>query len=267
MVRFSSFLVAALVASCAPAPRAPAAEPEAAAPLAAVSLTSLQGAWRAEAVDGRPMDAREFENHGPTRVVVEAGRIRAQSQCVPFAWRVSEDAGRLTLAPEDVGAVCQRSRSAWETAFEAAMTGAAAARPRADGTVLLEGPRGTVLLRREPPPRPAAIEGVWRLEYLDGVNAEAFGSEPIVLTIGPDTIRAQAGCAAFLWRYERDFDALRLTRGNPGEMCARGLSDWERRFERVTDAVNRASVDHMGVLRLTGATADLTLRRAETAAR
>jgi len=83
----------------------------------------------------------------------------------------------------------------------------------------------------------------------------------ITMSVGDFTFRARSQCIAFWRRYERSGDRLVVTMANPGAMCARGLSDWEREFDRTLSAVTQAERSN-GTLRLTGPGADLTFEAA-----
>lgn len=111
------------------------------------------------------------------------------------------------------------------------------------------------------PPVPADIRGEWRLTAMNGrpapVPDDTDSMHPILMTVGDFTFRARSQCIAFWRRYERDGDRLVITEANPGAMCARGLSSWEREFGRTLSAVTRAE-RHEGTLRLTGPDASLT---------
>ena len=109
------------------------------------------------------------------------------------------------------------------------------------------------------------MRGEWRLTAMNGRPAptpdDSDSLHHIMMTVGDFTFRARSQCVAFWRRYEKAGDRLVVTMANPGAMCARGLSDWEREFDRSLSAVTNAELDD-GNLRLTGPGADLTFEAA-----
>lgn len=103
---------------------------------------ALQGKWVvAELIGARPAPGTQVID-----VTVTGDRIRGQSQCVVFSWS-------YTLTPsfratrEQGEAVCERTRTPWEKAFEEAVSRATSLAAE-DGAVLISGPGGQALLRR-----------------------------------------------------------------------------------------------------------------------
>lgn len=96
-------------------------------------------------------------------------------------------------------------------------------------------------------PKISVATGDWRLAR---VGQRLASDEPPNAEIPPDirmivadrTIRAHSQCITFAWRYQRDRDAITLTADNPGPICGRGLSHWERAFERSVAAANRVEL-------------------------
>ncbi|WP_324773010.1 META domain-containing protein [Brevundimonas sp.] len=115
-------------------------------------------------------------------------------------------------------------------------------------------------------PAPADMRGEWRLTAMNGRPAPSAADpddahHPITMSVGDFTFRARSQCVPFWRRYERQGDRLVVTMANPGAMCARGLSDWEREFDRTLSAVNTA--ERRGeTLRLTGPGASLDFESA-----
>ena len=104
------------------------------------------------------------------------------------------------------------------------------------------------------PPQAAGLRGEWRLTAMNGRPAPTPGTDmnpPIVMTVGDFTFRARSQCVAFWRRYAHEDGRLVVTQANPGAMCARGLSSWEREFDRTLSAVTGAE-RHDGTLTLTG---------------
>lgn len=129
--------------------------------------------------------------------------------------------------------------------------------PPPAGTTLPEPARASKEI-----PAAADIRGEWRLAAMNGRRAPTAADpndahHPITMTVGDFTFRAQSQCVPFWRRYERQGDRIVVTDLNPGAMCARGLSDWEREFSRTLSAVTSAG-RRGDVLRLTGPDASLT---------
>ena len=133
-------------------------------------------------------------------------------------------------------------------------------------------PAGPPADRRPPAQPPAAgasvtadLHGEWRLAAMNGRPAPASDADgsnpPILMTVGDFTFRARSQCVAFWRRYAREGDGLVVAMANPGAMCARGLSPWEREFDRTLSAIKRAE-RRDGTLRLTGPGASLTFEPA-----
>lgn len=94
-------------------------------------------------------------------------------------------------------------------------------------------------VRAEAPASPRTdIAGDWVLTEMNGrpaprsVDPEDF-KHPIVASVGDFSFRAHSQCVAFWRRYEIQGERVTMSALNPGPMCARGLSDWEREFDRT----------------------------------
>jgi hypothetical protein len=110
------------------------------------------------------------------------------------------------------------------------------------------------------------MRGEWRLTAMNGRPAPSAidpedAHHPIAMTVGDFTIRARSQCIGFWRTYERQGDRLVVTSANPGAMCARGLSDWEREFDRTLSAITTAGRRGES-LTLTGPEASLTFEPA-----
>ncbi len=115
-------------------------------------------------------------------------------------------------------------------------------------------------------PGPVDMRGEWRLTVMNGRPAPSTidpddAHHPIAMTVGDFSFRARSQCIAFWRTYERQGDRLVVTSANPGAMCARGLSDWEREFDRTLSAITTAG-RRGETLTLTGPDASLTFERA-----
>jgi hypothetical protein len=100
------------------------------------------------------------------------------------------------------------------------------------------------------------LSGEWRLTEMNGRAAPQLrdaddAHHPITASVGAFAFRAQSQCIAFWRRYAVEGERVRMSELNPGAMCARGLSDWEREFDRSLSAVTGASRTE-GSLTLTG---------------
>lgn len=133
--------------------------------------------------------------------------------------------------------------------------------------LLAAGCQPVVMPAASPPATPAPastaadIRGDWRLVRLAGRAADEQppGAEipaTIRLVVGDVTFRANSQCVGFAWRYERTGEKVALRPDNPGPMCARGLTTWEKDFDRILSAVTDASIVD-GMLRLSGAGGDM----------
>lgn len=84
------------------------------------------------------------------KVAITDDRIRAQSQCVPFWWTYKATPQSFAAEREPYpDAVCERTQSPWEKAFGEAVDRASSAVLEQDGSLLITGPGGEVLLRRQ----------------------------------------------------------------------------------------------------------------------
>lgn len=131
----------------------------------------------------------------------------------------------------------------------------------------VETPRVPTPAAAEPAaPVSADIRGEWKLTAMNGRPAPSAvdpddAHHPITMSVGDFTFRARSQCIAFWRRYERQGHRLAVTTANPGAMCARGLSNWEREFDRTLSEVTTA--ERRGdTLTLTGPGAILTFESA-----
>lgn len=129
------------------------AEEREAAPRAAAApvpppppLEALRGDWVLVSIDGEPRPPRSDHVH----MAFLEGRIRANSQCIPFRWRYAFAEGRVTIASERYpGPICMRPLSFWERRFEEAMSAAVSIAFGADGTLVVIGAKGSLRFQRE----------------------------------------------------------------------------------------------------------------------
>lgn len=106
---------------------------------------ALEGGWIVSQIHGSAPPP------GTTVIQVDIGegRIRARSQCVPFWWTYALTPEGIATAPAPYpDPVCDRALSHWEDAFEEAIGRASTVEPQPDGSMLIRGPGGQVLLRR-----------------------------------------------------------------------------------------------------------------------
>jgi hypothetical protein len=121
-------------------------------------------------------------------------------------------------------------------------------------------------LSGDPTPETAAkpvedIRGEWRLGRIGPRMAsdQPPNSEippEIRVIVGDATLRAHSQCITFAWRYKREGSDIALTPDNPGPICGRGLSYWERDFERSVTAASKVQLVG-GRLLLMGAAEEL----------
>jgi hypothetical protein len=110
------------------------------------------------------------------------------------------------------------------------------------------------------------IRGDWRLAR---VGQRMASDQPpnseippeIRLIVGDMTLRAYSQCVTFAWRYEREGSGVRIRADNPGPICGRGLSYWEKDFERSITAANKVRLID-GRLLLAGAAEELEFNSA-----
>lgn len=143
--------VAALaLASCGPEPAsAPATQvPAQAVPVApepAQPALDISGEWRvAEVVASPPEPGTPV-----IRISITGDTIRAQSQCKHYWWTYTATGSAFDATHADYPEpMCERTDSYWEQFFVEAIERANIAAPQPDGSLLLTGPGGQVLLRR-----------------------------------------------------------------------------------------------------------------------
>lgn len=149
--QLAGVLAALALAACSgpeqeppPAPAPAAARQPAPEPAVVVPTIDLSGEWRVAQIWGADPDP------GTTviQVSITEDRIRAQSQCKHWWWTYTVAGGAFKAAREPYpDPICERTESYWERYFAEAIDRASSIVPYPDGSVLITGPGGQVLLR------------------------------------------------------------------------------------------------------------------------
>ncbi|MEO7276821.1 MAG: hypothetical protein ABIW33_02215 [Sphingomicrobium sp.] len=119
--------------------RAPAQRP---AGTAVPDSAGVVGEWRIAGIGGKATD----QPFAITASILP-NEIHAFSQCVRWRWRAQIRDGETKLTPLPLAEPpCARARTGEETAFERAMNEARYAVRRGDGSLVLAGPAGEIIL-------------------------------------------------------------------------------------------------------------------------
>ena len=109
-------------------------------------------------------------------------------------------------------------------------------------------------------PERSKLLGNWILESIDG-SAPPPGAPPIEIVFTDGEVGARSQCVSFAWLYALEEGRLRLKVPNRlVAMCARGLSDWEKRFEAAMPAAAYIESDGARII-VTGPKGKLILKR------
>lgn len=185
-----------------------------------------------------PAEADPQDSHHPITMTVGDSTFRARSQCVAFWRRYASDGGRLTVKPDNPGAMCARGLSHWETEFERSLS-AVDRTERVGDRLTLSGNNVHLAFTALPSLEAAPITGRWRLSRFQGA-APAAGAPPFEITVSSATIETNA-CVFAGWRYRQAGSLLELT---PAEapVCERTRTEQETRLGHFMDGVSRATV-------------------------
>jgi hypothetical protein len=254
-----------LVVACQPAGMPP---PASSGPKASSTVPTpeadIRGDWRLARVDGRMADDQPPNGDIPAAIRLTVGdrTLRANSQCVGFAWRYEKRGDRIGLTPDNPGPMCARGLTTWESDFGRVVNGVTEARVVA-GNLRLSGPTGELEFTPAPPPAAVDLTGEWVLLRLDGDQAQAGGDLPqdIRVAITADTIRAQSQCVSYWWRYRQSGQQLESTPDDPGPVCERTRTEWEQRFKRIIDDVRIGHLMDGRTMILDGAGGQAEFRR------
>lgn len=109
-------------------------------------------------------------------------------------------------------------------------------------------------------PEPSKLLGKWVLVSIDDAPPPP-DAPPIEVTFAEGEVGAQSQCLSFAWLYGvRDGQLQMRVPNRVVEMCARGLSDWERTFQAAMPAA--ASIESDGSeMHIIGPKGKLKLRR------
>lgn len=110
-----------------------------------------------------------------------------------------------------------------------------------------------------PLPERSLLAGNWVVASIGGA-APPPDADIIHVAVDGSTIRARSQCVPFPWRYRLAEGRLALTPINPGLVCARGLSAWEKAFQEAMNAATGVAVAD-GRMVISGAAGAVVLRR------
>ena len=275
-------MVAALVGACdaAEPPRStpPESQPSSRPPEPRQDLPEEQrsvdlfGAWLVESVSApRSPDQR------PSRemiLLIGNRELEILSQCVtigPYIYgrivgggigvrvpgpAMSDGAGATPPPPQ-----CARALSPAEQAISPLLLAAEAVERKPDGSVMLKGEGGALLLRRPagvlpnprgeaPPPAVPPTLGAWRFVRINGRPVPP--GEAMELMLRPGRLEWRSGCVNEVRSLARKGDALLSGPVDPFPICERGRSGMERAATRLFEAAVTASMTRDGSLRLEG---------------
>ncbi len=246
-----------IITSCAqkegdqPAPKDTSAKETA----AKVRPISLNGQWRVTALNGRPMDPRQF----PIFLTANGTHIYASSQCIWWYWshRTQKNRFSATPVPRLIKAengeslpppMCARGLHSLETSFQKAVESANQITAISPSTLGLDGNGTSLTLERRP-----GIEGRWTVMAINNRPLDP-SDYPIHLDISDQNITATSQCVQLFWTYQRTGARLETqpTRRN-APICERSRTAAETKLEAIMGKLTlwRSLSDH-GLYVLTG---------------
>ncbi len=105
------------------------------------AVLPVWGSWRVTQIGSTPVSPME-----PMELAITGGVLEMRSGCVGRWHKIAQQDATLSLSPLTGLPVCQRGLTAFETAYEAAMTGEMAVQPGGDGSIQLQGAGDTIML-------------------------------------------------------------------------------------------------------------------------
>jgi hypothetical protein len=256
----------------APAPAGPAFEPRQDLPEETRAL-DLFGAWLVTSV--RAPAPVQWEQGHQTLLLAGSRQLEILSQCVrigPFTYgRLDRDGIAIsqsepTVAPAPDRDVpppvqCTRTLSPMESILPRILLTAERVVRQADGSVLLSGQAGALVLRRPdgalanprgeaPPPERPPLIGAWRFVEVNERPLPAGGA--IELLLRPPIIEWRSGCVNEARMLMVDGDRLLPGPVDPFPVCERGRDETELAIGRMTSGPIVTRMQRNGRLSLSG---------------
>lgn len=241
--------------------------------------TEFFGSWLVRILSA---NGTALQNYASDMILlVGINQLEVISQCVtigPFEYFRTSTGGirveqievhpRRGPAASPAPVQCARALSPAEAAVGPLLLGATEIQARTDGTVLLSGDEGTMILSRPagtlknprgqapPPPVPPSL-GAWRFLTVNGRTLPS--NEKMELLLRPGHIEFRSGCVSDVRGLRRDGDHLLPGDVEPIAACERARSPTEALVETLISAPVATRMERDGRLRLhgSGVTAEL----------
>lgn len=214
-------------------------------------------------------------------VFVGVDQLEVLSQCItvgPFDYGRTVGGGivvrqisvspRPRATPTPALTQCARALSTAESAMPPILLAALDVKREADGSVMLSGQEGKVILRRPPgalgnprgqapPPRVPPLLGAWRFLSVNGRTL--LPDESIELLLRPRHLEWRSGCVSEVREMRSEGDKLIPGDSDLFPICERGLTEAERSASRLFTDTVATRMGQDGRLRVqgSGVTAEL----------